>query len=115
MLRVLNLTSLHMLNTDECCSQGSFVKENEADHVFGNAQGQSITLTICLLAQAHKYTHALMHMRQTYSAYTHGSLPYWILEGSIITLNVPCKPAAGAWMWSVYAGRVYQTTQSIVF
>lgn len=64
----------------------------------------------------HKCTNTAMRwcIWGKHTVHTRSFLPYRMLEGSIITLNVPCKPAVGAGRGSVYAGRVYQTTQSTV-
>lgn len=80
---------------------GAMLKRMRLAHVFSNASGLSITLTICLLAEIHKHP----HMKKAYSACTQRIicictfLPHWmikVLEGSLIILNVTCKATAVA-------------------
>lgn len=84
---------------------GAVLKRTRLAHVFSDASGLSISLTICLPAEVHKHVHALTHIKKTYSACTHGSscictfLPHWminVLEGSVIILNITCKLTAVA-------------------
>lgn len=48
---------------------GAVLKRTRLAHVFSDASGLSITLTICLPAEVHKHAHALTHMKKTYGAY----------------------------------------------
>ena len=75
-------------------------------HVFSNALGQRITLTICLPAQVdkHKWRKHTMHAHTEVHAYAHFLPPGWqkCSVGSVIVVNVTCQ------LITVAGGRRYR-------